>query len=188
MLREVFCDFCGGSLRRKPSQILQHVFCSPQHHAAWRHLQASELFWTSVNKTESCWLWTKSRDKDGYGKASKKHRSLRAHQYAWILTYGPIPDGQHILHRCDNPPCVRPDHLFVGTQADNVQDAMRKGRRRILRGKECSWSKLSDEEIERIRSLRGHMTQRRIAQEFGITQGHVSGIQRNKKRRERTAS
>ena len=83
-----------------------------------------ERFWIKVQKTPECWMWTASTDSDGYGQFDHNH----AHRVAWELTYDPIPPGLHVLHRCDNPPCVRPDDLFLGTPADNTRDMVEKGR------------------------------------------------------------
>jgi len=96
-------------------------------------------FWAKVEKTEGCWLW-RGAARRGYGAFSPQHGTTRpAHRVAWELANSaPIPDGLCVLHRCDNPPCVRPDHLFLGTKKDNAQDAIRKGRRgpkeRCIRG------------------------------------------------------
>jgi len=83
-------------------------------------------FWTHVEKTETCWRWTGATTRK-YG-VVRMNGQQRAHRVSWTLTYGPIPSGLGVLHKCDNPPCVRPDHLFLGTQGDNVRDAHRKGR------------------------------------------------------------
>lgn len=88
-----------------------------------------ERFWSKVRRGRGCWVWMGRRDKDGYG-LSEQFGQVRAHRAAYVSKHGSIPDGMCVLHRCDNPPCVRPDHLWVGTQADNVRDAARKGRMR----------------------------------------------------------
>src|SRR5574342_284261 len=90
-------------------------------------------FWARVQKTPTCWLWLGTKRHLGYGVVRiggtrQKRRSILAHRFTWELMYGPIPPGLHVCHHCDNPPCVRPSHLFLGTQRDNMQDAMRKGR------------------------------------------------------------
>jgi len=89
-----------------------------------------ERFWTKVQKADGCWLWTASvHGTKGYGQINSggRGRPLQAHRVSWEIHFGPIPDGMIICHHCDNPLCVRPDHLFVGTKSDNALDAVRKG-------------------------------------------------------------
>jgi hypothetical protein len=136
-----------------------------------------EQFWARVQKTETCWLWTAGTDKDGYGKLWKE----RAHRASWELHYGLVPDGLMVCHHCDNPPCVRPDHLFLGTNTDNQQDAWRKGRKHVARGGECSWAKVTEADVREMCHLRGVLSQRQIAQRFGVTQRTVSDIQLGKR-------
>lgn len=91
-------------------------------------------FWAKVRKTDGCWEWTGSRDRKGYGRLSigsrldGSKRPHGAHRIAWVLARGSIPNGLSVLHHCDNPRCVRPDHLWLGTIADNNRDMFAKGR------------------------------------------------------------
>src|SRR5947209_19331427 len=92
----------------------------------------AERFWPKVQKGSDCWEWKAGRKggKFRYGIITIHSKDELAHRVAWKLTNGPIPDGLWVLHKCDNPPCVRPDHLFLGTQEDNNRDAWEKHRDR----------------------------------------------------------
>jgi hypothetical protein len=156
----------------------------------------AERFWPKVQKSDGCWLWTgKGRQEFGYGVigtdesglSRNASRVLAAHRAAWKLTHGPIPKGMSVCHQCDNPRCVRPDHLFLGTQRDNIQDAARKGRmhRPVMRGEKNRNSRLTTADVIAIRSEREKgRTQQSIADQFGITQAQVSAIVLRKQWRE----
>jgi hypothetical protein len=115
-----------------------------------------ELFWSRIDKEKSeffdCWEWTGRVNGKGYGEIDFHQFSHSySHRIAWILTNGEIPDGLCVLHECDNPPCCNPDHLYLGTNKDNVDDKMRKGRHRC--GQDAGTSKLVNEEVLEIRRL-----------------------------------
>jgi hypothetical protein len=100
---------------------------------------AEDRFWAKVEKTEGCWLWTGSRrPPGGYGQfRSANQQMVSTHRFSWELHNGLIPPGLCVCHRCDNPACVRPDHLFLGTMLDNNRDMMAKGRDRYAGRTHC---------------------------------------------------
>jgi HNH endonuclease len=85
-------------------------------------------FWTYIKKADGCWGWTGKPNGAGYGAMRVNGRTTRAHRVSWVIHNGSIPLGIHVLHRCDNPPCCNPDHLWLGTNADNMADKVRKNR------------------------------------------------------------
>ena len=96
---------------------------------AYKAAPKTERFWAKVDKTESCWLWTASRQSFGYGTFMlTKGKFTRAHRFSWELHNGPVPKGLFVLHRCDVPSCINPDHLYLGTDRDNARDRRERGR------------------------------------------------------------
>jgi len=89
-----------------------------------------ERFWAKVVKDNDCWGWTAKLDKDGYGRFSPNggNSQMPAHRFSWEIHFGPIPDNLFVCHHCDTPACTNPDHLFLGTAQENMEDKVRKGR------------------------------------------------------------
>jgi hypothetical protein len=104
-----------------------------------------DRFWSRVDKTDGCWLWTGWTSRFGYGRIKRDNRECLTHRVSWELTNGPIPDGMCVLHRCDVPACVRPDHLFLGTKTDNAADRTAKGRTHRHGATHCKRGHLFDE-------------------------------------------
>ena len=139
-------------------------------------------FWNKVNKDDGggCWIWTGTIQSGGYGNVGVHGRNLRAHRLAYELTYGPIPPGMCVCHRCDVRSCVNPDHLFLGTKADNTHDMVRKGRHVAisLPGSNNPSSVLTDDDVREIRRrvrVDG-VSRTQIAKEFGVSQPLISQI------------
>jgi hypothetical protein len=132
-----------------------------------RRLPLKDRFWLLVRKSDSCWEWTGLRCVKGYGLCTVKCRRAFSHRVSWELAHGPIPEGLCVLHSCDNPACVRPDHLFLGTRKDNSDDKVAKGRQ--AKGKRAH-KKLSHEKAQLIREMRSKgMTYREIGQRFRVS-------------------
>lgn len=144
-------------------------------------LACSASFWAKVDKDGECWLWTSAVRGRGYGVfharlPGGRWRCIGAHRAAWVLCRGVLPDESiSVCHRCDNPSCVNPAHLFLGTNIDNIRDRDAKGRQ--ARGERQSKAKLTEERVVALRLARaaGVMT-RDLAREFGISQWNVCFI------------
>jgi hypothetical protein len=110
------------------------------------HSDPEWRFWQRVEKTETCWLWTGAKAKFGHGSIYVDGKSLRAHTYSFLLHGGVVPEGMQVNHTCDTPGCVRPDHLYAGTQQQNVDDMNRRGRNYYSNRSECPKGHPYDEE------------------------------------------
>jgi hypothetical protein len=136
--------------------------------------RAAPRFWSQVVKTDTCWLWRGSRSKDGRGYFHTGAKLYSAHRFAYLLTHGVVPKGhaKHsvILHSCDNPLCVNPAHLFIGTQQENIHDAIRKGRFTHQR-------KLTPAQVRQIKQMRAAgVTRRECAKQFGAEYSTIRSI------------
>lgn len=116
-------------------------------------LPPEQRFWPKVDKRgpDDCWPWLASDDGHGYGAFWDGDRVTKASRFAYALVHGPIPDGIDILHRCDNPPCCNPAHLFAGTAKDNIQDMLSKGRYSKVKGEDASNAMYTNEQVRHFR-------------------------------------
>ncbi len=127
-VRENVCsvDGCASAIYCKGMCALHYkrLWYSGDVHAG----DFDRKFESKIDKRGDCWIWTGALFVSGYGKIQRGGKRLRAHRVSYELFVGEIPDGLHVLHDCDNPPCVKPAHLFLGTHLDNMMDMERKGR------------------------------------------------------------
>lgn len=126
-----------------------------------------ERFWEKVDTSGTCWEWMGGVRRDGYGAFWLNGRTLPAHRVALIIGGAEIPDGMCVCHSCDNPVCVNPKHLFVGTPAENTQDMLKKGRASKRHGSYNPSSKLTEDDVRKIRSSTQKLGE--IAKRFGIS-------------------
>lgn len=163
-------------------------------------LQIIQRFWLKVRKTRGCWEWTASQRNKGYGAFTYTDDDGevvqdRAHCFAWTLKHGPIPKGKCVLHKCDNPKCVRLSHLFLGTKADNNADMVKKGRH-VPGGTHCGstgkwksekshWNyRLSPSTVRMIRARKeAGDSYSTLKRKFGVSIGHLHRIVNGKARK-----
>jgi hypothetical protein len=151
-------------------------FQCPRH---WTLTQRIDHHTDRSGGPDACWPWTGTRHFKGYGKIKWRNRLQSAHRLVWIKANGPIqPDKPHILHKCDVPSCVNPDHLWAGTNADNVADRDAKGRLGDRKGSANGRAKLTEADVRAIRKAAG--TQCEIAARFSIGRTAVSDIRSGK--------
>lgn len=147
-----------------------------------------ERFESKILQTDSCWIWTGAIDRAGYGRIAVDGRNEMASRVAWTLENGPIPDGFDVCHRCDNPPCVRVSHLFVGTRRDNMADMIAKGRAKHPAGDDHPFGLFTDAQAEEIRlkyralvAIRKHGALTTLAREYGVTKHNIFDVLNRRK-------
>lgn len=152
----------------------------------WAGKTIAERFWQQVDAGGSgCWEWTGRRSTRGYGIMRVRGKVHRMHRLSWELHYGPIPPGSGyhgtcVLHKCDNRACVRPDHLFLGTNADNSADKMAKGRWGVSHqiGELHGGHKLTEDDVLAIINNTEDVSQRVLALRYGVSKSTISVIKR----------
>jgi HNH endonuclease len=164
------------------------------------HEEIAERFWSKVNKTDSCWLWTGTPSQT-YGSITIKSKILKAHKVSFEMAFYPVAPGRIVCHKCDTPRCVRPDHLFIGDYKDNSQDMISKGRgffnrpeshnlspkgeehwchllKDAQKGERNHHAILTEQQVSEIREkyASGDISQTKLAQEYNVAQTTISAI------------
>lgn len=142
----------------------------------------SNLLNKNTKKTDGCWLWTSSRSKHGYGHLRWKNKYISAHRASYMLFHGEIQKNLVVCHKCDNPPCVNPDHLFIGTRKDNMQDMIKKGRAHFVAQYNHPMKKINFDIAEKIRMLIKNKEKSicEISKEFNLSKDYIYNIKNNK--------
>lgn len=195
------CEVCGKEFFARRDFVAKGNgrFCGNACSAIGRKRSPEERFWEKVDKREenACWLWMAGKNKRGYGVFNGSDNIYGAHCYSWILHNGPIPEGKFVLHKCDNPSCVNPAHLWVGSHTENMRDMFKKNRQaaitkpesfargerngaytkpeKVLRGEANGMSTFKESEVLEIRRLydSGSMTVNGIAEKLKKSRGGV---------------
>ncbi len=142
--------------------------------------EAESIFWSNVQKSDGCWIWSGNKDGKGYGRVNfADFKSFsKAHRLAWFLTNGEIPVGMLVCHKCDNPSCVNPNHLFLGTIKDNNLDKVAKGRQKGARGERNFGAILNEKQVEAIRFLyaSGEFSTYALSDIFQVSRNCISRV------------
>lgn len=168
-----YCEYCGAPIPDTHTNLVPREFCSRSCANKGRAKPIDVRLWSKVNKgggADSCWEWQGGKNIWGYGVIKFGDKQVGAHRVAWILTNGGIPDGLLVCHHCDNPGCVNPAHMFLGTNKDNTADKFRKGRGADVAGERNPCAKLTAEQVRdaRRRHAAGGITFKSLADELGV--------------------
>ncbi len=156
----------------------------PTINGKWIKVDPIKRFWEKVQKANNCWEWTGNKNHKGYGLFWGGDKWYPAHRYSYLLKHREIPDGLLVLHKCDNPGCVNPKHLFLGTPKENMEDMFKKKRdwhhtcpERQARGEKHGGAKLTQESVAQIRQLyKDKMPTMAIAKQYGVHQTTINRI------------
>ena len=172
------CVICKNTFINRSDRVAR--FCSRKCYGEYLSglKTTEERFMAKIIKTNTCWLWIGSRCKGGYGHFQVRKKPYIAHRLSYTLFKGPIPEGHEVCHKCDNPSCVNPEHLFTGTHSDNIQDSDRKGRREMTKGENNCNAKLTVHEVLEIRKIYTSKlgNQKELAQRFNMSRTGIGYI------------
>lgn len=180
------CPACGTDFKLHRSDVARRAdmpCCSKRCHSDYRASKTAERFWSRVNKDGplpshrpelgGCWIWTANKNPNGYGNFTRANAWITAHRFSWELHFGEALGC--VLHKCDNPACVNPEHLFVGTHKINADDAKQKARH--SHGEKHGMSKLTEAKVISILArFRNGESRKSIASSYGVGYGTIKGI------------
>lgn len=167
--------FCNSHyLRSKRGKNLELKSCY--------QMDIKERLFSFINmNSNGCWDWIGAKNKKGYGCLSYKNKTTIAHRLSYLLFIGEIPKDLHVLHRCDNPKCINPNHLFLGTDLDNSNDKISKGRFVCSYGKDNGNSKLTDEQVVDIKiKIKKGLSFASISRTYEVSETTIAYIAKNK--------
>lgn len=181
------CKFCNDVLTKRS----QTKYCSKECFDNNR-INPIDRFWSKIKKTNTCWIWI-GEIGFGYGRIKYTYKCkiirFQAHRFSYLMHFGEIPEDMKVCHKCDNPTCVNPDHLFIGTTKDNVTDRVNKNRsakgikngshthpERMTRGSDHKCSKLKESDIKKIRSLRNTTSLYKLGRLFSVSTTTIKNI------------